>query len=249
MRRWICLVFSLSLVVLSSASAQTTALDTNFRQAALTLANARYTSAIGPQLPLYNGQEYNFYNPAQFKGSAYFMETLLTPGTVYYDGAEYRGVQLLYDLYTDQLITVMPDQYTKFTLIGDRVQYFDLLEHHFIYVNVDSLANTVIKTGYYEELYHGRSEALSKRYKNVQNYQSTTGAQEAYNYFTDTKEEFFIRKDVSYHHVTSQGELLNLLKDHKKQLQQYIKTNKLKFNKTPAASLAAIAAYYDHITN
>ena len=252
MKRWIYLIFklcSLSLVILKSASGQTLNLDTNSQQAALTQANARYAAAIGPQLPLYNGQEYNFYNPAQFKGSAYFMETVLNPGDLYYDGAGYKGVQLLYDLYTDQLITVMPDQYTKFILIGDRVQNFDLLGHHFIHVNVDTTNSTAIKTGYYEELYHGRSEALSKRYKTVQNYQSTTGAQEAYNYFTDAKVEFFIRKGNVYYRVTGQGDLLNILKDHKKQLQQYIKANRIKYNRDAAAALATIAAYYDHITN
>ena len=235
---------------LKSASGQAIGQDTTVLQAALANANAVYTKAIGEQLPLNNGPEYNFYNSLKIKGSAYFMEMGFTPAAVYYDGAEYKGVPLLYDLYKDQLAAILFDQYSKYLLINDRVQYFDLLGHHFININADTLSNnTAIKTGYYEELYHGRSEALSKRYKLIQNYTSTTGAQEAYSYFTATKEDFFIRKDNVYYRVSSKRELLDILKGKRKQLQQYIKTNKIKFNEDSGHALADVAGYYDQITN
>ncbi len=228
-------------------------LDTTILQAAFSNANAVYTKVIGQQLPLNNGPEYNFYNPLKIRSSAYFMDTTFTTGSVYYDGAEYNDVKLLYDIYKDQLVTILFDQYSKYGLITGRVKNFDLLGHHFININADTLTNNtvnaVIKTGYYDELYHGRTQALSKRYKIIQNYTSNTGAQEAYSYFTDTKEDFFIRKDYIYYSINGQRELLNILKDRKKQLQQYIKTNKIKFNKTPGPALAAIAGYYDQITN
>ena len=253
MKKWPRLhliLFSLGLFVFKSVSGQAISPDTTVLQAALTHVNAVYTKAIGEQLPLNNGPEYNFYNSLKIKGSAYFMEMTFTPGAVYYDGAEYKRVQLLYDLYKDQLAAVLFDQYSKYVLINDRVKYFDLSGHHFININADTLTNnTVIKTGYYDELYHGRSEALAKRFKLIQNYTSTTGAQEAYSYFTDAKESFFIRKDSVYYLVNSQRDLLDILKDKKKQLQQYIKTNKIKFNNDPGRALASIAGYYDQITN
>jgi hypothetical protein len=83
----------------------------------------------------------------------------------------------------------------------------------------------------------------------IQNYNSTSGIQEAYNFFTETKEEFYVRKDNVYYKVAGKGALLDILKDRKKQLQQYIKTNKIKFNNDPGRALANIAGYYDHITN
>ena len=253
MKKWICvqlILSGLSLFILKSALGQAISTDTTILQAAFNNANAVYTKVIGQQLPLNNGPEYNFYNPLKIRSSACFMDTTFTTGRVFYDGAEYSGVQLLYDIYKDQLVAVLFDQYSKYALITERVQNFDLLGHHFININADTLAkNTVITSGYYDEVYHGRSEALSKKYKLIQNYTSTTGELEAYSFFTPTKEDFFIRKDEIYYKVASQGDVLDVLKDKKKQLQQYIKTNKLKFRKDPGAALAGIAGYYDHITN
>ncbi len=253
MKKWIVVylkLFGLILFALQSASGQAINADTTLLHAAVNNANSVYTRAIGQQLPLNNGPEYNFYNPLKIRGSAYFMDATFTPGSVFYDGAEYSGVQLLYDIYKDHLVAVLFDQYSKYVLITDRVQNFDLLGHHFININADTLAkNTVITSGYYDEVYHGRLEALSKKYKLIQNYASTTGELEAYSFFTPTKEDFFIRKDNIYYKVASQGDVLEVLKDKKKQLQQYIKTNKLKFRKDPGGALAGIAGYYDHITN
>jgi hypothetical protein len=253
MKKWIFLhftLFSTSFFILKSASAQTAVKDTGLLQAAISNAGAVYTKAIGQQSPLNNGPEYYFYNPIEIRGSAYFMDGVFTPGNVYYDGAEFKGVQLLYDLNKDQLAAVLYNHFSQYVLVNDRVQYFDLLGHHFINIDADTLAkNTPLKTGYYDELYNGRSRVLVKRYKLVNSYTSTTGQQEAYSFFTEVKQDLFIRKDNVYYKVGGQGTLLDVLKDRKKELQQYIKTNKIKYKADPERALAGIAAYYDSLTN
>ncbi len=253
MEKWIYLQLKLcciSFLILKTASAQTVSADTGVYPAALSKANAVYAIAIGTQLPLNNGPEYYFYNPLEIRGSAYFMELPFTNGDVYYDGAEYRGVQLLYDLYKDEVAALLYDHFNKYVLIKSRVSNFDLTGHHFVNISTDSLpANTVLKGGYYDELYHGRTQVVSKRYKVIQNYQSNGGIMEAYNFFTDTKEDFYIRKGGVYYPISGQGALLDVFKDHKKELRQYIKLNKLKFGRDPHGFLASIAAYYDRITN
>jgi len=153
-----------SLLILNSAFAQSLKQDTSLLHFAINNANSYYTRAIGQQLPLNNGPEYNFYNPLKFKGSAYFKDTSYVRGNVYYDGAEYYGVQLLYDLFKDQLTAILFDHYSKYTLLNDRVQNFDLLGHHFININTDTLRkSTVLKAGYYDELYHGLYLLQGKR--------------------------------------------------------------------------------------
>jgi hypothetical protein len=253
MKKWIYLQLKLcclSFVILKTASAQTAGADTGVYQAALGKANSVYTVSIGAQLPLNNGPEYSFYNPLEIRGSAYFMELPFTPGDVYYDGAGYKGVQLLYDLYKDEVAALLYDHFTKYILIKSRVASFDLAGHHFINISPDSLpANTVLKGGYYDELYHGRTQVITKRYKVIQNYQSNGGIMEAYNFFTDVKEVFYIRRGGVYYPVSGQGGALDVLQDRKKELRQYIKLNKLKFGQDPHGVLASIAAYYDRITN
>ena len=201
-------------------------------------------------MPLNNGPEYYLYNPLAIKGSAYLGDTTFVNGNVYYDGAEYNDIPLLYDIYKDQLISVLDDKTSKYVLLNERVKQFDLQQQHFINIDADTLNNnTVIKTGYYDQLYKGRLEILSKKYKKIENYTSTTGAQEAYSFFTDTKEDFFIEKNNVYYKVTGKSSLLNILKDKRRELQQYISANKIKFNKAPGQALVSIATYYDHITN
>jgi len=252
MKKWISLhlkLLSLSFIILKSASGQTISPDSVLR-AGVNNANALYTKAIGQQLPLNNGPEYSFYSPLEIKRSAYLMDTTFTQGSVHYDGVEYTGIPLLYDLYKGKLVAILFDQTTKYVLLNGRVQNFDLLGHHFINIDADTLLkNVVLTSGYYDELYHGQTEVLSKRYKTVEHYTSTTGAQEAYAYFTATKEEFFIKKDDTYYKVDGKGDLLSVLKDKKKLLQQYIKAKHIKFNRDQAQALAGIAAYYDHINN
>jgi hypothetical protein len=252
MKKWMCLhlnLCGLCLLTFNIARGQSVAIDSTGKSAAVNYANALYAKAIGQQLPLNNGPEYYFYDPAEVRGSAYFMEMPHTPGSVYYDGEKYTGVRLLYDIYKDELATI-DNQSASYVLLPGLVQNFDLLGHHFININTDTLANNnVIKNGYYDELYSGRSAVLTKRKKEIQNYTSSVGELAAYSFFTTTKEEFFIRKDKVYYKVSSQGDVLDILKDRKSQLKQYIKANKIKYNKNTGTALASILAYYDQITS
>ncbi|MEO6851130.1 MAG: hypothetical protein ABI203_05110, partial [Mucilaginibacter sp.] len=217
------LLCALILLALNNASAQTPGLDSSSQQVALNNAKAFYAKTIDQQLPLYNGPEYYFYNPIELKGSAYFLDATFTPGNVFYDGAEYSGAPLLYDLYTDQLVSILYNHFSKYVLLNPWVQNFDLSGHHFINIDADTLSkNELIKTGYYDELYHGRSQVLAKRYKTIKTYSTTTGTAEAYSLFSAAKEDLFIKKDNVYYKADSEGQLLSVLKDKKKLLQQYI---------------------------
>ena len=69
------------------------------------------------------------------------------------------------------------------------------------------------------------------------------------NYF-NAKDEYFLKKGNTYYNLSaSQGSILKLLKDKKSELQQYIKSNKIRFRDNPEDALARIAAQYDHLTN
>jgi hypothetical protein len=238
------------MVVPNSLYAQTGADSGDLRTDAINNVEAVFNKAIGEQSALYNGPQYPFYNPLQIRGTAFFQDTTATYGNVNYNGAEYKGVQLMYDLYKDELIALLYDNTSYFYLLKDGVKNFDLLGHHFININADTLHNnSVIKSGYYGELYRGRTQILVRITKKVQLNMSSTGAMEAFSSFTPPSKDFFIRKDNVYYSIDSQGALLHILKDRKAQLQKYIKTNKIKFRKDPGLSLAVIAAWYDSLSN
>ncbi|HEY4327079.1 MAG TPA: hypothetical protein VGN20_24040 [Mucilaginibacter sp.] len=206
-----------------------------------------YNAALGDQSSLYNGPEYYFYDP-HIKGNAYFLDRNgFTAGSVNYDGINYSGVQMLYDLYSEKIAVLLYNHFSKFSLLNERVKSFHFLDHQFINLTPDSLGNsTVIKPGFYDLQYSGKSQVLVKWSKDIQ---ATTGvASNPENYF-NLIERFYLKKNNTYYAITSQGVLINVLKDKKKELQQYIRDNQIKFRKGPEEAMVKIASYYDHLTN
>jgi hypothetical protein len=203
--------------------------------------------AIGPQSRLFNGVDYEFYDPS-IKGNGYFLDNAAwNTGTIVYDGYRYKNVPLLYDIYADQVITLAYQSALKIQLLKDRVKSFDLLGHHIIYVEQDAAIPSAPKTGFYDELYGGKIEVLAKREKSIQHTNGFNGAIDSY--FSATI-DYYLYKNGTYYSISSGGSFLKLLKDKKSDLQQYIRANKLKFNKQQKEqSMAQVAAYYDHITN
>jgi len=226
--------------------AQVAAGDTTVKQKALNSAVAYFDSSIGEQSPLYNGPEYSFYDPI-YKGTAYFMDVnAFTPGSVYYDGSLYKNVPMLYDLYTDKVVVLLYNHFSKFSLLPERIKSFDFLDHHFVNILPDSVdVNSVVKPGLYDELYVGKLQVLVKRVKNIQNNPGTTTIETYFNPVTS----YYLRKNNVYYSVGSQGSFLSVLKDKKAELKQYIRANKIKFRKTPEEAMVKIASYYDHLTN
>jgi hypothetical protein len=235
----------LCLIVSKNSFSQTTAVDSSAQPNALNNTLTFFYASIGKQSPLYNGTEYTFYDPT-ITGNAYYSDVkAFTPGSVTYNGIVFNQVPMLYDLYSDQVVVLLYNNFTKFALITEKVTSFDFLKHHFVNINADTLANnTEIKSGYYDELYNGRSQVLAKRSKNIQ---TTAGQASIESYFNSTK-SYYLRKNNIYYSITSKGTMLDVLKDKKKQLQQYIKANQINFRKDPEDAMVKIAFYYDQLS-
>ncbi len=239
-----CLIYALAC---KKTFAQAAPADSSSQQNALNNAVALYITSIGDQSPLYNGPEYFFYDPT-IKGNAYFMQVnSFTAGSVYYDGAYYTAVPMLYDLYSDQVAVVLYNHYSKFSLVKSKLKSFDFLNHHFVNIDADTLSNgTSIKSGFYDELYNGKTTVLVKRSKSIQT--SSSGISGPEKYFTPSI-DYYIRKNKTYYSVSSQASLLSAFKDKKSELQQYIKANQIRFRRDPEQAMIKIATYYDRITN
>jgi hypothetical protein len=235
------------MVVTKNSFAQTAHGDSSSQQNAFNNSLSFLSASIGEQSSLYNGTEYYFYDPA-IKGSAYFLDiNAFTPGSVYYDRIFYTSVPMLYDLNTDKVVVLLYNHFSKFSLVKEKVQSFDFLDHHFVNINADTLINnSVIKSGFYDELYNGKSQVLVKRSKNIQ---SRSGGQTGPESYFDSSKDYFIKKNKIYYTITGKGSLIAVFKDKKKELQQYIRANQIKFRKNPEEAMVKIASYYDHLTN
>jgi hypothetical protein len=241
---FMCIMGMLCLLFCGNAYAQVNKADSSSQPNALKNSLSLFYGSIGKESPLFNGPEYYYYDPV-IKGNAYYADiNAFTPGSVTYDNVLFTGVPMLYDLYGDNVVAVLYNHFTKYTLVKDKVASFDFLDHHFVRIDTATyLADPTIKPGFYDEIYNGRSQVLVKWSKNIQ---TTNGGQSSETYFSQSK-SYFIKKNNLYYSFSSQGTLLDILKDKKKELQQYIRANQIKYRDNPEEAMVKIASYYDHL--
>lgn len=223
--------------------------DTANSQRALNNITANFYITIGQESRLYSGHEYLPYDRS-IKGTALYPLDAQTwaVGEVTYDGIVYKGVPLMYDIYKDALISLLYNHFSMYTLLPERVSDFTFSGHRFIRINAEELVDdkSGIATGFYDQLYGGKTEVLARRTKTIQNSTNQTLALETY--FIEHN-EYYVKKGNVYYKVGSQGSFLNVLKDKKQVLQKYMKDNNFKFRTDPEAAMARLAAYYDQISN
>jgi hypothetical protein len=212
----------------------------------LSLVIANYNTAISQQSNLYNGPEYEFYDPI-IKGNAYIFDNkTFTSGSVKYGAAIYRDIQMLYDLNKDLVVILLYNHFTKISLLSERVQEFWLLNHHFIRINADSTGKANLATGFYDQLYQGKKIGIIvKRAKSIQ---TNTGTNTVESFFSETKDHY-VKKGGNYFSFSGKGGMLDILRDRKKELRQYIKANNIDFRENLEQAIVDVATYYDHLTN
>jgi len=224
------------------ASAQSESDSLVYENAVASLGN-RFYQGVGEQSRLYNGLVYDSYD-SSIKGSPYLDDIdTWRAGSVIYDGEDFSNVSMIYDLYTDQLVVMLFNHASPLALIAEKVTAFDLHDRHFV-----RIVNTNLKTGYYEQLYGGRSQVLKKIEKLLKSASGSTGRSRYFVLAHDVP-DYFIKKGNTYYKVGTRNDVLDLLIDKKKELKQYIKDKHIQFDDFPEQSLALLTKYYDSLTN
>lgn len=217
--------------------------------AILKIASANFYKVIGQESRLYNGHEYQPYDP-RIKNNALFPYDAKTwaIGEVDYDNITYGGVPMMYDVYKDAVVVQLYNRFSMFTLLSERVQNFSFSGHHFIRIEADQIADNKaeLTTGFYDQLYAGKIEILAKRRKTLQNSSNAVAAPETF--FSETN-DYYLKKGNMYYKIGSKGSILKLLKDKKGELQKHIKQNNIRFGDDPEFAMVKIASYYDQIIN
>lgn len=200
-----------------------------------------YNPFILKQSRLYNGIEHLGYS-VRIKGHAYFLQNKLQTGTLVYDELAFADVPMLYDLSKDQVVIQHLNGFSKVGLVSEKVKEFTLLNHHFIRLQADSLNNSTIITGFYDELYAGKLKVLAKRIKFI----DETIKDELEREFLQ-QDLFFIQKEGAYYAVKNYKGLLSVLKDKAPAVKQYLRKNRIKFRKDREHAIVKATAYYDSL--
>ncbi len=236
------LLFSLySIKILAQFSSS----DSSLYQKSVSNAVGLYFASIGDQSGLLNGNQYVAYS-FSFKegGHPFFSKDSLATGSIVYNNVLYSDVQLLYDEVGDFL--VFADRIRRIKLLTERVTAFTLYNTNFIRIEKDSLNPMLISTGFYSLLYDGKITLLKKEIKAIS--EETVSATDGIVRFIRVKKYYYIKKNNNYYQVKRKKDLSEIFKDNKKEVQQFIKNNKLSFKKDRDNLLIKVSAFYDQLT-
>lgn len=235
-----CFLFQIIFVRLQ-VKAQTTPADSSFYTTAVNNAIGLYQQAETDQSRLNNGRQYKPYTFEFVKGTPFFLSNKSAQGTITYDGGYYDNVKLLFDEISE---TVILDNGLKMELINELIESFSISGHRFVRLVRDSV-NKLPGTGFYEELYGGKTPVYKKEKKSVKDILSST---DGYQAEALEKVNYYIKKDGRFQPVKRKGDMLDILGEKRSQVQQYLNTADLNFKQDKDNTLARAAAYFDQLT-
>lgn len=208
----------------------------------ITNALQTYHALLYPETALYNGREYNDYNYSFSNGTPYFVADSMTLGSVTYDSILFENVLMKYNIVAEQLVIADPSFVYHIALDSKHVNSFNLLHTDFVNVTADS--DKTIRAGYYMVLYGGATTVFKKLRKRIDEKTTITQGITRVVYESNT---YYIKKNGSYYSVSRKKQLLGLFAEHKKELQQYLRNNKLNIKRDKDLALIGIAAWYDNL--
>ncbi len=198
-----------------------------------------YNSKIAATGDLYYGIEHVGHHP-RMNGFAYFESNEWQAGTVTHNNVLYKDVLLKYDLLTDDLVVMHPNNFFAVTLVKERVQSFTIGNQEFIYIpETNSLG--LKQAGFYHMMVTGKLSVLAKRSKLVEEKTSVGEVERT----VISKEQFFAVKDGRAHPVTNEESVLGLLGEQGRKIRAHLKSREIKFRKHKEVALTEIATYYN----
>lgn len=235
----------LGICTITSASAQQAEIQqSEVKQTALHHAIAIYDKKLQRHAAIYTGISY--YDPHNgVRGHQFFGDDYWEQGMVNYHNNIYDSIFLKYDIYEDQLIV---ENFNKngflspIILYKPYVRFFDLMGHHFIRLEKDTISN--MKAGYYDQMYSGEElEVLVTRRKEIVNAESINSV---LGMFTG-KDRYYIKKGDYYYQVRKRKSIVKVLFDRKKEVKTFIRDNNYYFKNNPDLQIVEIVRYYDSL--
>lgn len=198
------------------------------------------TSSIEQASNILNGRSHITY-ASNIEGSGYLINDWV-PGNVTYEGVEYRGVQLKYDQYKDELIILHPNG-LPVILFTPRVHSFFILNRQFINLNPGVMPGS--ETGFYEVLIDGKINLYAKRKKLLDEKVQITGVTKTFL----SHNEYLAVKDGRVYRIKKESTLLDLVPEKKQGAKNLLRQNNTNYNSDPESALLTIAQYYNQSSN
>jgi hypothetical protein len=230
----------LLLFAVYTLQAQQNFIDTGAPGGDTSYAKQLYFTQRAEELTIYNGVLHIGYSPS-IEGQAYFESSAWQKGFVIYDNVRYENIIMKYDLLNDQLIVTPKGQGGMFIgLLSPRVKQFSFSTFTFIYID-KTKKNTFSSPGFYQQLILGKLTVLAKRSKVINE------KIEGVTLFRKFQErvKYYLLKGDEWYTVKRKKDILNIVKDRKKEIQKFLSKNKLNYRKDQEKTLIALAEFYN----
>lgn len=199
-----------------------------------------YDKERGNQLAIYNGIQHYPYSPS-IEGIAYFQADEWKKGSVVFSDISYEDIFMKYDLVTDQLIvTPNYDGGLFMALFSPRVKEFSFGGNRFVRLTRES-TNGELADGFYQVLSSGKVTAIARTQKIIEEKVDITGISRWF----EMKTRYYILKDGKYKPIRNKNDLTNLLKEHRREVNQALSNLKLKFRKNAEQNIIAATDAYN----
>jgi hypothetical protein len=197
-------------------------------------------SQLDPGDPLFNGKQHLGY-AYTIQGIAYYKTAEWQKGSLVYRGVLYPDLFMKYDLVQDQVIVRHPNGYTMVALFTPRVQSFSFLNADFVYLADTSFH---VPTGIYQEVSKG---SLAFYIRHVKIIDEKVGQWRVEQTLLDHN-QYYIKKNGRFFPIYKQRELMNLVKQQRTEIRNYLRKQGVKFRRDPEKAIRLVVDYYNNKT-
>lgn len=201
-----------------------------------------YNQKRGNQSSIYNGLLHYSYS-SDIQGNAYFLTDSFQRGTVVYENIVYENILMNYDVVTDQLVITANEQKSlPLSLFGPRVKEFSFSGLNFFYEDEKNDIATSLPKGFYQELAKGRATAICKTTKIIYETIDNNGVLRKF----EQQKRYYILKNSHSYFIKNRKDLLNILSDQKKRIQEFMRKEKLVFRKNKQRTISRVTEFYNN---
>lgn len=225
-------------VLIQLAAAQTANTD---NKTPITFVAGTYEAVVDEHSALYNGPEHVDYD-ARTVGSPYYQTLDWMKGTVYSKGIVYKNVPVKYDQVKDKLVVQHHNGFYKIDMISENIDSFSVAGRSFLYLT-KSQYPFLPKTGFYDVL---QSPALTLMIRRESRIVETIESMEVKRR-VEAKDLYFVLKDGKSYTINKQGALLSLMDNKRREIQQHLKRNGLRFRKNKEQAITTAVQYYNQL--
>jgi hypothetical protein len=175
-------------------------------------------------------------------GDQFFLTNSFLKGSVTFNGRRFNNLDLRYDIINDELILSI-ESYPLILMNKEMVDSFSLVfeNRNYHIINAGNDTSNVLK-GYVNILYDGPTTMYVKYTKKIQ----PMAVDGRYDLFVQ-EHRIYIRKGTEITPVRGKRKFLDILKDKKKEIRYYMKSNRLKFSRKVPDTFIPVLEFYDSI--